>query len=99
MLALPPHFQDRIEKEWSDIDSVFKTVIGLVLVAKNKVYQPLKERRQDVEKEANGLMDGLHADISRLEKTISELVDITAVEDHIIFLQVGGSLTGSEPCY
>lgn len=93
------HIQDQIEKEWSEIDAVFKAVIGLVLVAKNKVYQPLKERRQDVEKEANGLMDGLNADISRLEKTISELVTLTALEDHIFFLQVGGSFAGPEACY
>lgn len=93
------HFQDQIKNEWSDIDAVFKAVMRLVLVAKDKAYQPLKERRQDVEKEANALMDGLHAEISRLEKTISELVDITALEDHIFFLQVGGSFAGPEPCY
>lgn len=84
------HFQDQIENEWSDIKSVFKAVIGLLLVAKTKVFQPLKERRQNVESEAKGLTDGLQAEIIRLEKTISELDDICALEDHIFFLQVGG---------
>lgn len=91
------HFQDQIENEWSDISSVFKAVIGLVLVANGKVFQPLKERRQNVEREAKGLTDGLQAEISRLEKTISELDDICALEDHIFFLQVGGIFVVMEP--
>ncbi|TWW63498.1 E3 ubiquitin-protein ligase TRIM39-like isoform X1 [Takifugu flavidus] len=78
---------DQIENEWSDIKSVFKAVIGLVLVAQSKVFQPLKERKENVEREAKGLTDGLQAEISRLEKTISELNDFSALEDHIFFLQ------------
>lgn len=91
------HFQDQIENEWSDIRSVFKAVIGLLLVAQSKVFQPLKERRQNVEREARGLTDGLQAEISRLEKTISELNDFSALEDHIFFLQVGGIFVVTEP--
>lgn len=91
------HFQDQIENEWSDIKSVLKAVIGLVLVAQSKVFQPLKERKQNVEREARGLTDGLQAEISRLEKTISELDDISALEDHIFFLQVGGIFVLLEP--
>lgn len=90
-------FQDQIDNEWSEIESVFKAVIGLVLVARSKVFQPLKERRQNVEREAKGLTDGLQAEISRLEKTISELDNISELEDHIFFLQVGGVFVVMEP--
>lgn len=69
----------------------------LVEVAKSKAYQPLNEKRKNVEKEARGLTEGLHAEISRLEKTISVLDDISALEDHIFFLQVGGIFAGLEP--
>lgn len=91
------HFQDQLENEWSDIKSVFKAVIGLVLVAQTKVFQPMKERKQNVETEARGITAGLQAEISRLEKTISELDDISALEDHIFFLQVGGIFVVLEP--
>lgn len=79
-----------MEKEWSDIRVVFTAVFGLVKAAFNKSIQPLKDKKQDVEREAKGLTDGLHAEISRLEQTISMLDNFSTHEDHIYFLQVGG---------
>lgn len=88
MLTLFLHIQDQMEKEGSDIRAVFTAVFGLVRAAYNKASQPLKERKQDVEREAKGLTDGLHAEISRLEQTISMLENFSEHEDHIYFLQV-----------
>lgn len=83
-------FQNRLDKEWADIKAVFTAVIGLVVAAQFKAFQPLKERKRDVESAAKGLLDNLQAEINRLEKTISDLGHISGHEDHIFFLQVGG---------
>lgn len=80
-----------MDKEWWDIDAVFDAVIDIVETAHATTLQPLKDRRQVVEKEAKDLKEELEAEIDRLEKTISELDDITALEDHILFLQVRGN--------
>ncbi|KAM4714638.1 pyrin-like [Anableps anableps] len=40
-----------------------------------------------MDKEAKNLKDELETEIKRIEKTISELDDISALEDHILFLQ------------
>lgn len=73
-----------------DVETVLAAVIALVETAQAKVLQPLKDRRQAVEQEAKHLTDELQAEINRFEKTISELDDISALEDHILFLQVRG---------
>lgn len=85
-----------MEKEWLDIRAVFTAVFGLAKAAWSDASQPLKERRQDVEREAKGLTDGLHAEISSLEHTISMLDNFSTHEDHIHFLQVEGSSAGLE---
>lgn len=78
---------------------MFIAVLGLVNAANNKAFQPMKERKQDVEREAKGLMDGLNAEISRLEQTISMLDNFSTHEDHIYFLQVGGRFARLENLY
>lgn len=85
-----------MEKEGSDIRAVFTAVLGRVKAAHNKAFQPLMERKQDVEREAKGLTDGLHAEINRLEQTISMLDNFSTHEDHIYFLQVGGNFARLE---
>lgn len=67
--------------------------------AQDRALQPLKDRRQDVEKEAKGLKDELQEEINRLEKTISELDSISMLEDHILFLQVLGHFPHSPLLY
>lgn len=69
---------------------MFKSVFAIVEGAQDRALQPLKDRRQDVEKEAKGLKDELQEEINRLEKAISKLDSISMLEDHILFLQVGG---------
>lgn len=67
---------------------MFKSVFAIVERAQERALQPLKDRRQDVEKEAKGLRDELQEEINRLEKTVSELDSISMLEDHILFLKV-----------
>ncbi|XP_045920702.1 E3 ubiquitin-protein ligase TRIM21-like [Micropterus dolomieu] len=84
--------KDQVDNEWWDIENVFAAVIAIVEVAQARALQPLKDRRQVVEKEAKSLIEELEAEISVLEKTISELDNISALEDHILFLQSYPSL-------
>lgn len=85
------NFQDQLEVEWWDIDSVFNKVVTIVEQAHVRALQPLKDRRQVLEKEADNLKKDLEGEISRFKTTISELDDISALEDHVLFLQVRGS--------
>lgn len=62
----------------------------MVEKAQERALQPLKDRRRDVEKEAKNITDKLQEEVSRLEKTISELHSLTLLEDHVLCLQVGG---------
>ncbi|XP_035531675.1 E3 ubiquitin/ISG15 ligase TRIM25-like [Morone saxatilis] len=84
--------KDQMDDEWWDIEGVFTAVIAIVERAQAAALQPLKDRRQVVEKDAKDLIEELEAEINRLEKTISELDDISALEDHIHFLQSYPSL-------
>lgn len=73
--------------EWWDIEAVFTMVISIVEAANAKVVKPLQKMRHLLEKEAKDLKDELEAEINRLETTIAELDNISALEDHIYFLQ------------
>uniref|UniRef100_A0A671XEM3 RING-type domain-containing protein n=1 Tax=Sparus aurata TaxID=8175 RepID=A0A671XEM3_SPAAU len=79
--------KEQMENEWWDIEAVFTAVVNIVERAQETALQPLKERRQAVEKEAKDLIEELEAEISKLEKNISVVDDMSALEDHIHFLQ------------
>ncbi|XP_053272637.1 uncharacterized protein LOC128430562 [Pleuronectes platessa] len=79
--------QDQLENEWWDIEAVFAAVLSIVEEAREEALQPLKDRREVVEKEAEDLQQDLEEEISRFQTTISELEDISTLEDHIHFLQ------------
>ncbi|XP_071403278.1 E3 ubiquitin-protein ligase TRIM21-like [Centroberyx affinis] len=87
---------DQLDSEWWEIDAVFTAVITAVEEAQERALQPLKDRRHIVEKEAKELTNELQAEISNLRKTISELDDISALEDHIHFLQTYPSLSDQD---
>lgn len=89
-------FQEQIENEWWEIDGVFTAVIAIVERAQATALQPLEDRRQAVEKEAEDLKGELEAEISELEKAIAQLSDIFTLDDHIRFLQVRGNLSGMD---
>uniref|UniRef100_A0A8P4GSD3 Uncharacterized protein n=2 Tax=Dicentrarchus labrax TaxID=13489 RepID=A0A8P4GSD3_DICLA len=84
--------KDEMADEWWEIEGVFTAVIAIVERAQVAALQPLKDRREVVEKNAKVLREELEAEINRLEKTISDLDDISALEDHILFLQSYPSL-------
>ncbi|KAM4612118.1 E3 ubiquitin-protein ligase TRIM21-like [Polymixia lowei] len=85
--------KDQLESEWWEIDAVFVALVIIVEEAQKKALQPLKERRETVEKEAKDLTDELEGEVSKLQKTISDLDDISVLEDHIHFLQTYPSLS------
>ncbi|GAA6222708.1 E3 ubiquitin-protein ligase TRIM39-like isoform X1 [Lates japonicus] len=84
--------KDQLANEWWEIESVFEAVLAIVEEAREQALRPLKDRRQVVEKEAENLKKGLEAEINLFKKTISELDDISPLEDHIHFLQSYPSL-------
>ncbi|KAG7234251.1 hypothetical protein INR49_005459, partial [Caranx melampygus] len=86
------HCKDQLESEWWDIEAVFMAVVMIVEKAQARALQPLKDRRQVLEKEADELMKDLEAEISRFKTTIAELDRISALEDHVLFLQSYPSL-------
>lgn len=67
---------------------MFSAVIAIVEEAQERALQPLKDRRQVVEKEAEDIKNYLTEEIRRFQRIISELEDISPLEDHILFLQV-----------
>jgi len=79
-----------MENEWWDIEGVFIAVIAIVEEAQAAALKPLKDRREVVEKDAEYIREKLEKEIRELEKAVSELDDISALEDHILFLQVRG---------
>ncbi|XP_036001898.1 E3 ubiquitin-protein ligase TRIM39 [Fundulus heteroclitus] len=88
--------KDLIDNEWWEIESVFTAMVAIVEAAQKKVLKPLENKRQIMAKEAEGLEDELKAEISKIEKTVSELDDISALEDHILFLQKYPTLSVQE---
>lgn len=86
------YFQDQLDNEWWDIEAVFSALIVIVEGAQARALQPLKDRRKVLEKDATDLTKELEAEIDMLEKNISELDEISVLEDHVLFLQVSGDL-------
>ncbi|XP_056224810.1 E3 ubiquitin-protein ligase TRIM11-like [Seriola aureovittata] len=84
--------KDQLDGEWWNIDVVFTAVLAIVEEAQARVLQPLKDRRQVLEKEADDLKKELETEITRFKATISELDEISSLEDHIHFLQSYPSL-------
>lgn len=82
------HFQDQLETEWWDIDNVFTAVAAIVEEARAAALRPVEAKRDEVLKEAKDIKEKLEAEIHRLEKTISELDNLSVLEDHVLFLQV-----------
>lgn len=73
------------------MEAVFTAVLSVVEEAQARALQPLKDRRQVLEKEAGNLKQELEAEIGRFRTTIAELDEISTLEDHVHFLQVTGS--------
>ncbi|XP_070849949.1 E3 ubiquitin-protein ligase TRIM21-like [Chaetodon trifascialis] len=84
--------KDQIENEWWEIDGVFTAVIAIVERAQAAALQPLKDRRQAVEKQAKDLIEELEEEINKLEKAVTKLDDIFELDDHVHFLQIYPSL-------
>lgn len=84
--------EDQLDDEQSDIDAVFTAVMAIVEEAYAAALQPLEDRRQLMEQEAKDIEEKLEAEIEQLEQSISVLEDISALDDHILFLQTYPSL-------
>ncbi|XP_047192069.1 E3 ubiquitin-protein ligase TRIM39-like isoform X1 [Scophthalmus maximus] len=79
--------KEQLENEWWDVEAVFTAVLSVVEEAQARALQPLKDRRQVLEKEAGNLKQELEAEIGRFRTTIAELDEISTLEDHVHFLQ------------
>ncbi|XP_015801796.3 E3 ubiquitin-protein ligase TRIM39 [Nothobranchius furzeri] len=85
--------QREIEDEWWDIDAVFTAVTAILDAALATLLRPLDERKLLLEQEADGLKEKLDTEILELSATVSELDNISVLEDHILFLQKYPSLS------
>ncbi|XP_069014963.1 E3 ubiquitin-protein ligase TRIM7-like [Embiotoca jacksoni] len=79
--------KDKLEDELGNIEAVFTAMFTILMEAEARMLQPIKERRQVVEKEAEDLSKELRAEIEELQMNISKMDDTSALEDHILFLQ------------
>ncbi|KAL3046174.1 hypothetical protein OYC64_004227 [Pagothenia borchgrevinki] len=84
--------KDQMYKEWLVIEGVFRALFASVEEAHAAALKPLEDRREVVEKDAKYIRENLEKEIRELEKAVSELDDISALEDHILFLQSYPSL-------
>ncbi|XP_029931565.1 uncharacterized protein LOC115376213 [Myripristis murdjan] len=80
-------FMERLDNEWWEVDNVFTALLVIVEEFQKKVLQPLQERRDVVETKANKITEQVTAELSELTKTVSKLDAISAVDDHVVFLQ------------
>ncbi|XP_038128812.1 E3 ubiquitin-protein ligase TRIM38-like [Cyprinodon tularosa] len=64
-----------------------KLFVGTTKAAKAKALSPLEDKLQLLKKESNDMKYDLEDEIKRLETTILKLEEISALEDHILFLQ------------
>ncbi|RVE60286.1 hypothetical protein OJAV_G00179400 [Oryzias javanicus] len=87
---------DQLEYELSDVEAVFTEVFNILEAARAAAMQPLEERKRLLEKEAKGLKDELDAEIIKLLDAVVELEGISALEDHILFLQRYPSLANHD---
>ncbi|XP_027893720.1 E3 ubiquitin-protein ligase TRIM11-like [Xiphophorus couchianus] len=85
--------KEHVGKEWWDIEALFTAVLEVVKAAKAEALSPLEDKLRLLNKESRNLKDELEDEISKLETTISKLDDISALEDHILFLQRYPSLS------
>ncbi|XP_017162852.1 zinc-binding protein A33-like [Poecilia reticulata] len=85
--------KEHVGKEWWDIDALFTAVLDVVKAAKAEALNPLEDKLRLLNKESKNLKDELEDEINKLETTISKLNDISALEDHILFLQMYPSLS------
>ncbi|XP_029942607.1 E3 ubiquitin-protein ligase TRIM21-like [Salarias fasciatus] len=65
--------QGRLDAEWLQINSVFSDVIKLVVDARQKALQPLEDRKREVGKEAERIVQKIQREIDTFEKAIGEL--------------------------
>ncbi|XP_047241037.1 E3 ubiquitin-protein ligase TRIM21-like [Girardinichthys multiradiatus] len=79
--------KDLIDNEWWEIESVFTAVIAIVETAQRRALKPLENQRHMIDKEAKNLKDELDAEINKIKQEVTELDDISSLEDHILFLQ------------
>ncbi|XP_072315321.1 E3 ubiquitin-protein ligase TRIM21-like [Eucyclogobius newberryi] len=84
--------KELLDGEWRDINNVFSATLAMLECAQARALKPVKERRRRLSQEAAELVDALQMEVDALEKTINELEEIAAFEDHVLFLQKYPSL-------
>ncbi|KAK7910360.1 hypothetical protein WMY93_015044 [Mugilogobius chulae] len=79
--------KEHLDEEWGEINKVFSEAMAKLVAAKNQLLEPVAARRLQLKNEATDLRKDLQSEVDTLEKTIKELKEISAFEDHIFFLQ------------
>uniref|UniRef100_A0A3P9Q9D3 E3 ubiquitin-protein ligase TRIM21-like n=1 Tax=Poecilia reticulata TaxID=8081 RepID=A0A3P9Q9D3_POERE len=87
---------ENTKKDLEDRIEIRKMKMNEINKALRDSLKPLESRREVMETEAKDLNDKLEEEINKIEKTISELDDISSLEDHILFLQRYPSLSDQD---
>ncbi|XP_076018625.1 E3 ubiquitin-protein ligase TRIM21-like isoform X1 [Genypterus blacodes] len=87
---------DQVDSELQETEHVFTTAIATLEEAMLIACKPLKDRRRAVQRDAQELTEDLQNDIRQLERTVSEMDHLSAIEDHFLFLQRYPSLSYPE---
>uniref|UniRef100_A0A3B3IN52 Uncharacterized protein n=1 Tax=Oryzias latipes TaxID=8090 RepID=A0A3B3IN52_ORYLA len=87
---------DQLENELCDVEAIYTRLSKILETAQAAMLKPLKERRHLLKKEAKELKDELDSEINKLQVAVSELENISALHDHILFLQRYPSLSNQD---
>uniref|UniRef100_A0A3P9ID02 TRIM8/14/16/25/29/45/65 coiled-coil region domain-containing protein n=1 Tax=Oryzias latipes TaxID=8090 RepID=A0A3P9ID02_ORYLA len=87
---------DQLENELCDVEAIYTSLSKILEAAQAAMLKPLKKRRHLLKKEAKELKDELDSEINKLQVAVSELENISALDDHILFLQRYPSLSNQD---
>ncbi|XP_028330552.1 nuclear factor 7, brain-like isoform X2 [Gouania willdenowi] len=89
---------EELRDEITEIQTVFNDMMTLMKETMDKVLQPMLEKKTSLEQEAENLKNNLTTEMDELNLTISELENVSNIEDSVVFLltysdQVNPNLT------
>ncbi|XP_028330548.1 E3 ubiquitin-protein ligase TRIM38-like isoform X2 [Gouania willdenowi] len=78
--------KEELNGEIQEIKKVFNNMMTVVKKTMNKVLQPMLEKKRSLEQETKTLQYNLGTEVDQIHQTISELENISNIEDSVIFL-------------
>ncbi|XP_028330565.1 probable E3 ubiquitin-protein ligase TRIML1 isoform X2 [Gouania willdenowi] len=83
--------KEELNGEIQEIKKVFNNMMTVVKKTMDKVLQPMLEKKRSLEQETKTLQYNLRTEVDQIHQTISELENISDIEDSVIFLMTYSS--------